>query len=294
MRCMKWTSALCIALLGSFSSSSRCPGGTWPKTDSVEKLAEIHFELYNDHLIIVKGTIGSIENVNIILDTGKSPTAISKETAEQLNLRGNTESLLFSNGKIEVQSVILPRICIGALHAESVKVVVQDFGILQRKLGTSIGAIAGLDVLSTGSFMIDYWKKKIVFGSAAAARKSVRFERQTPFLTVKAKINGQEVRLLVDSGTGGLLLYRKRLMTTPEPLPTNRDPSISTAAGMMRTAWFRASQVSLGKENLGPQIMLIADVDPDPRYEFDGLLGFTRMGFRKVWLDFQNGLFGWD
>src|SRR5712664_577716 len=112
MTWMKWTSTLCIALLGSFPgfSCTACPS---PRDrEHVEKSAtgkgEIPFELLNDHLIIVKGTIGPLENVNIMLDTGKSPTAISKKIAEQVNLRGNQESLLLSNGKIEVQSVILP------------------------------------------------------------------------------------------------------------------------------------------------------------------------------------------
>lgn len=57
--------------------------------------------------------------------------------------------------------------------------------------------------------MIDYWKRKIVFGLAKAARKSVRFERPTPFLTAKDKIARQEVRLLVDTGAAGF--YRNRL-----------------------------------------------------------------------------------
>ena len=294
----RWTSALCTVLLGSLPIFS-IPGGTSPThTVPVEKLdarkSEIPFELFNDHLIIVKGSIGSIENLNIMLDTGKNPTAVSQETADQLNLRGNRESLLMSNGRIEVQSVILPRIQIGGLHSESLRVIIQDLTFMERKLGIPIGGIAGLDILSTSNFMIDYRKRTIVFGPIKASRKAVPFETRLPFLTVKAKIQGQEVRLLVDSGTSGLVVYRSRLKTTIEDLLANRDPLLSTAAGAMPARWCRASEVSLGKENLGPQIMLIADVDPDPRYDFDGLLGFRNLGFRKVWLDFETGLFGWD
>jgi predicted aspartyl protease len=298
MRWTIWTGAPCLTLLGCFPGFS-CTGCPSPRDrQHVEKSAtakaEIAFELYNHHLIIVKGTIGSIENVNIMLDTGKSPTAISKEIASQLKVQGNRESLLMSNGRIEVQSVILSRMQIGALHAEFFKVIVQDLNFMERKLGIPIGGIAGLDILSTSSFMIDYRKRRIVFGPMEASRKAVPFETRLPFLTVRARIKGQQVRLLVDSGTSGLLVYRNRLKTTLEQLPTNRDPLLSTAAGRMHTQWCRASDVSLGKESLGPQIMLIADVDPDPRYEFDGLLGFRSLGSRKVWLDFENGLFGWD
>jgi hypothetical protein len=125
-------------------------------------------------------------------------------------------------------------------------------------------------------------------------RKSVPFETQKPFLTTKAKIQSQEVRLPVDSGTSELLVYRKRLQARLEPLAANRDASIFTAAGVMRTAWVRTSQSRQAMRTWGPQIMLIADGEPDPSYQFDRLLGFTKIGFRRVWLDFINGLLGWD
>jgi predicted aspartyl protease len=292
-----WTYVLVFVLFG-------CPfgfPGLWgapPRLGEYGKpaaqQAEIPFKLYDEHLIVVKGAIGPIESVRIMFDTGRNPTAISREIAEQLNLHGNRESLLLSNGRIEVQSVMLPSIHVGGLHAESIKVLVQDLSYLERKLGIALGGIVGLDVLSSGSFMIDYQKKRIVFGHGEASRKTVRFDTRLPFLTVKAKIQGQEVRLLVDSGTSRLLVYRSRLKRTPKQVRTDLSPLLSTAAGAMNAGWFRASEVVLGNEKLAQQIIIIADVDPDPRYDFDGLLGLAKLGFRKVWFDFDNGLFGWD
>jgi hypothetical protein len=52
--------------------------------------------------------------------------------------------------------------------------------------------------------------------------------------------------------------------------------------------------VSLGSDNLGSRNVAIADVDSELQNDFDGLLGFAKMGFRKVSFDFKNGLFGWD
>ena len=280
----------CPVWLASLSASPAQPG---EQNLPIARPVEMPFELYDDHLIVVKGSVGYIENVRVMLDTGKNPTAISHEIAEQLNLRGNRESLLMSNGSIEVQSVILPGIQVGAWHAESIKVLVQDLGYLQRKLGVSIAGIVGLDVLGTGCFMIDYGKKKITFGHREAGGKAVPFTTRLPFLTVTARVEGREVRLLVDSGTSGLLVYRKRLQRTLER-STDRDFLISTAAGSLHARWFRASDVSLGEENLGPQNVVIADVDPDPRFDFDGLLGFTKLGFRKVRFDFDHNLLGWD
>jgi len=80
--------------------------------------AEVQFQLYNDNLIIVKATIGTVKNVNMILDTGTSPSAISKEMGDLLKLQGDPESLQTLNGTIQALSVVLPRIQIGPLHAE--------------------------------------------------------------------------------------------------------------------------------------------------------------------------------
>jgi predicted aspartyl protease len=258
-----------------------------------EAKAEVPFQLYNDNLIIVKATIGTVKHVNMILDTGTSPSAISKEMGERLKLQGDPEPLQTLNGTIQALSVVLPRIQIGPLHAESIRVVVQDLSFMERSLGISLGGIAGLDILSTGSFTIDYRRRKVVFGPIAASAKAIRFETQKPFLTVKAKIEGHEVRLLVDSGTWGLLVYRNRLRTEQEQLRLDPIASISTAGGMAHVWWLRAV-VSLGSDNLGSRKVAIADVDSDLQNDFDGLLGFAKMGFRKVSFDFENGLFGWD
>src|ERR1051326_2972916 len=184
---------LCVA-----SSSPRTKEGTEGQSASE---TEIPFGLYNDNLIIVKATIGRIKNVNMILDTGTSPSAISQELAERLKLRGKTELLQTLNGTIETQSLILPSIQIGPLVASPIRVVVQDLSYMERGVDISLGGIAGLDILRSGSFTIDYRRKKIVFGPLSASEKKVRFETQDPFLTVRATIEGHEVRLLVDSGT---------------------------------------------------------------------------------------------
>ena len=286
-----------VALLVSFpgllcvASSSPIPreGG---EEQSAAK-AEVPFQLNNDNLIIVKATIGTVKNVNMILDTGTSPSAISKDMADRLKLQGDPEPLQTLNGTIQALSVISPRIQIGPLHAESIRVVVQDLSFMERSLGITLGGIAGLDILSTGSFTIDYRRRKVVFGPIAASAKAIRFETQKPFLTVKAKIEGHEVRLLVDSGTWGLLIYRNRLRTAQEQLRFDPIASISTAGGMAHLRWLRA-MVSLGSDNLGSRNVAIADVDSDLQNDFDGLLGFAKMGFRKVSFDFENGLFGWD
>jgi predicted aspartyl protease len=262
--------------------------------ESAREAEVIPFEIYDDALIVVKGRIGSLESVNMIIDTGTSPTAISEDVANQLHLRGKTGLLLTSNGAILAQTVALSRIQIGPLQADSIRAVVEDFAFLERKLRIPVGAIVGLDVLSASSFLIDYQKKAITFGRVVAGRKSVRFDRQASLVTVKARIAGQEVRLLVDSGTSGLLLYGDRIKIRPKRPQAFGEALVSTLSGETRSRWFRASSVFLGTQNLKQRTVVVDDSAPDPRNDFDGLLGFKNLGFRKVSFDFTNGVLGWD
>src|SRR5207244_11398831 len=108
------------------------------------------------------------------------------------------EPLLSSNGKIDVQTVVVPRIDIGALHMASARVVVQDLSFMQRALGVPLGAVAGLDVLSSGSFMIDYGTRRIVFAPANTPKNAVRFDTQNTFPTAKVSIRGPVLTSLVD------------------------------------------------------------------------------------------------
>jgi predicted aspartyl protease len=287
-----WTIALCMVLLSSTASLADEIGVSEP--GAIERGTEIPFKLYNDHLIIVKGTLGSVEGVNIMLDTGKSPTAIDKRIAGRLHLQGNHQSMLLSNGTLEVLGAVVPRVRIGAWQAESLRVVVQDLAYLEQKLGIWVAGIAGLDILGRKSFLVDYERKRIVFGEMRAPANTVSCDTRLPFLTIKAAIDGQEVRLLVDSGTSGLLLYRDRLNVKLEPLPRDPDAVIATAAGRIRTQWALASSVRLGSKDLGPNRVLLADVDPGPAYKFDGLMGFRGLGFRRAWLDLEHGILGWE
>lgn len=255
--------------------------------------SEVPFKLFKDNLIIVKATIGSVKNVNFILDTGTNPSAITRDVADRLRLNRKAESLQTLSGTIQTQSVTLPGLQIGPIYVESIRAVLQDLSLLERGLGISLGGIVGLDILSRGNFTIDYRRKQILFGLIGTTEKSIRFESQLPLLTVEATIEGQEVRLLIDSGTPGLLLYRNRLQLVQDQTRFDPNAFLSIPGSVTHIRWVRAV-VKLGGNNLGTHSVAIADTDSKLQNGFDGLLGFREMGFSEVSFDFGNGLFGWD
>jgi Aspartyl protease len=141
-------------------------------------------------LIVVKGRIGPLDAVNVLLVTRTTRTMLGKDMAERLRLAGKPELLLTLNGVVTTQSVVVPYVQIGALSANSVLAVIEDLSFFKLKPGMPIDAVAGFDVLGATRFTIDYRAKKIVLG-ALTTRKSVRFETAAPLLGVKARIKNQ-------------------------------------------------------------------------------------------------------
>ena len=89
-----WLRLKLVALAGLMAmislQGSKCLGATSEdSTENIERpfptVTELPFQLYNDNLIVVKGSIGPISGVNLILDTGTTPSAISKGIATRLN-----------------------------------------------------------------------------------------------------------------------------------------------------------------------------------------------------------------
>jgi hypothetical protein len=271
---------LAVATVSTLSAETRCPADV-----------AIPFRLYNGNLIVVKATIGTIRNVNMILDTGTNPSIISKELASQLKISERSESLETLNGTIQVKSLILPDIQLGSFHAASLRVLVQDFATMESNLGMPIGGVVGLDILSAGPLTINYERKCVTFGSAIMFRNSVPFASTAPFLTVLTTVSGQQVRLLLDSGTWELLLFRGRLHIAPNEAHVDQASSVSTTGGSARLSWLHTN-VSLGTSDLGVHKVAIADADADP--DFDGLLGFAGMGFHSVSFDFEKKIFSWE
>jgi len=162
---------------------------------------------------------------------------------------------------------------------------------MELNLGMSIGGIVGLDILGAGPFTIDYEKKSVIFGSATAPRNAVPFVSTEPFLTVRATVNGQQLYLLLDSGTPELLIFRGKLHIPPSEVHLDRGSLVSTTGGSAQLSWLRMN-VALGSSELGAHKVAIANVHADP--DFDGLLGFAGMGFHRVAFDFEKRLFSWE
>ena len=201
---------------------------SWTPLLSLETVVEVPFELYQHHLIVTKGTIGSLNGLRLLIDTGTIPSIVDGRIARKLHVQAEPSMLVAFGQSVAIQSTILNGFRIGARQPGSVPAGVSDLSYLE---GVRIDAIVGLDVLARTSFSIDYRKRVLTFSADGRNESVAPLELVWPFLTVQMTIAGQQVRLLVDTGSSDLVLFKSRMPTALSRIPWRGDKTVQYASG---------------------------------------------------------------
>ena len=161
--------------------------------------------------------------------------------------------------------------------------------------GVRIDAIVGLDVLARTSFGIDYRVRRVSFAPALRESAVAKLEIVWPFVTVRMTIEGQQVRLLVDTGSPDLVLFKTRMPPALSGAPWKGDKTVTYASGEVRLRRLELRKAGLGAEQWDTLPAWVLDRVPDgyPR-AIDGVLGVLALGCQRVQFDFDKGEFGWS
>jgi len=260
---------------------------------SAEATAEVPFELYQHHLVVAKGAIGQLNNLSLLIDTGTIPSGLDQRIARKLHLQTEPAALVAFGQRVPVTGAILADgFRIGSLRTGPVPVHVSDLSYLD---GVQVDAIVGLDVLSRTSFSIDYQARALNLEPADREDAVVPMEIAWPFVTVQMTIGGSLVRLLVDTGSSDLVLFRARMPVTLSNPPWRGDKIVQYASGPARLQRFELREASLGSHVWDKLAAwgLDRSVDGYPP-NVDGVLGVMALGCRRIRFDFEQGEFGWS
>jgi predicted aspartyl protease len=255
----------------------------------------IHFKLYEKYLIVVQGSLGPLKKKNLLVDTGTNPTIVDQRIAKQLQLApltGEPNTMPVITGNVRAETSVLPVIDIGPIHQEDIRVVIEDLSPFTKMVGTRIDALVGLDVLGHSSFRIDYGRKEIVFGPVEVAGSTVRFASGPPFVTVPMTIENQPLKVLVDTGTSGLLLFARQLGAWHRGLARVGMASTAGLGGPTYLPVVEVNESRMGEHDVGVREVYLSN-RPEC-CSFDGLMGITAAHMKQVGFDFQHGLFSWQ
>jgi predicted aspartyl protease len=243
--------------------------------------------------VIVEGSIGNVQRLHFLVDTGAYPSVVDQNIAHTLGLVEQPARVNLSNKTVQTKLVTLPSLFLGPVRVEALPVLTQDLSFLRKALGYKVDAIIGLDVLRKSSFTINYRTKEMLLGSAESLAFSAPFDTDVPLVTIRTRFENLQLRLVVDTGSPDVMLFKSR-MPDSVSLQTLGVQETANASGTLQLRKVWIPEVCLGQEAIGPQAAVVVDDHKDDGDNFDGVLGMKGPQFSKIAFDFEQRRFSWE
>jgi hypothetical protein len=255
----------------------------------------VPFRMEKGYLIVAKCSIGGLQDLTAIVDTGVTETVVDSTIVQRLHLVAKSDTATFVAQDQPVNSVVLPSLNFGPIHTDSLAAIATDLSGLRQQFGFRAEVLIGMDVLHRSSFTIDYKARLLAFepptSSFSHATTLLDGER---FALVDALISGRPRRLQLDTGLPGLVIYRDRIRGQ---LPVQSETVIttfSTVASSLHVSSIDGQQLHVGNWSAYQLPASVVDRGSQMFVEFDGLLGARILTSHRFRLDFDHKMVYWD
>jgi hypothetical protein len=254
---------------------------------------KLPIRLFWNYLVIVEGSIGNVQKLHFLVDTGAYPSVVDQKIAHDLGLVEQPARVNLSNTTVQTRLVTLPSLLLGPLRVEALPVLTQDLSFLRKALGYNVDAIIGLDVLRKSSFTINYITKEMLLGTVESLAFSAPFDTDVPLVTIRTRFENLQLRLVVDTGSPDVMLFESRVPDSAglQALGVKKTANVSGTL-QLRKVWI--PEVYLGQETIGAQAAFMVHDHKDSGDNFDGVLGIIGPQFWKIAFDFEHRRFSWE
>lgn len=250
----------------------------------------IPVKVHQGYLITAKCSVMGQPDLTAVIDTGVTETAIDLRLARHLGLSMRRDAADFVTGEGVVQAVSIPELHLGPLHAESLAGIAVDLSRMERDFGVRPDVLIGMDVLHRANFTIDYKAQQLIFGAVSDLPHSARLLPNSRFALVDATVNKKPVRLQIDTGLSGFLVYAGRV-TVRSNFPVVGARAVSVAENLRADT----ADVLLEVGNWRDRNMTTSVIERSSASTvFDGLLGGRAIAHRKLSFDFEKSIVSWD
>jgi predicted aspartyl protease len=256
--------------------------------------SELRFDLCAGDFLFVRGSIGRLERLRFLIDTGATRTFIDRAIARRLGLtlvprKGHLWALDHAG---EAWQTVVPSLQFGPIRIEASSGLVTDLSAV-RGVGT-IDAVIGLDLLRLGSFQIDYGSRRITFGPLPDSTDSVSFQTLSPLLTVEATIERRPVRLIVDTAASRLVLFSDQMRSRLPRFRYRGHTQVLSAFGTSSVHGIDLGGVRLGATAFPGHDAVLLEGAAAPYAGLDGVLGALSQTLKRVGFDFERNRLHWE
>jgi predicted aspartyl protease len=267
-----------------------------PKARASETRSALPIKVYCGYTVVAQGSIGKLQQLNFIIDTGAFPAVVDTRIARELKLSGGHEQITVFSREVESERVVLPEFRLGPIYATAARAHVQDLSFAEKALGVRIDAIIGLDLLGHGGLSIDYRSKRLLFGQSELPNWVASFASGSPQVIVELHIDERPVRMLVDTGAKYLILFDQKGLGQfggSAIRPQTEAQTISNFGGDVQLRPVHLADVSVGGMEFHDQPAYLTQADSGAEFDFDGVLGVAALNLQRIDFDFERGRVGW-
>ena len=254
---------------------------------------ELPFRFSEGYLITVEGQIGTLTKLRFILDTGATVSIVDSRIADKLKLPCHPAESLSFDRKLAWEATTIPEVHFGQINAKNIQMLVghlSDYSEFAKKAD----AIIGMDLLKLINFSVDNESKKIIFRSHQRENIPVSGEPLSECLILEVQVQGHPIRLIVDTGFPGLLLYEERLLKRVPTLRIADSPIGVTIGGRLQAKQAVLPDVVLGGRNEEISVLLVKAPPLDILPGIDGIVGLAPLKARRVHFDFVGRRLSWE
>ncbi|MGO8816572.1 MAG: aspartyl protease family protein [Terriglobia bacterium] len=256
--------------------------------------SSLPFVSHKGFSIVVHGSIGGIQGLNFIIDTGAVPSVVDSRLNRRLGLAEQPDRVSVFARTVPAKRVVLPWVDVGPIHAVGVEALAQDLSFIERMLGVRVDALIGLDVLGKRNFSIDYAGGRLRFDPPPDAPRvwsnmAVGFS----FAVVEIELDGVTTRLMVDTGVKHFILFESKV---PGLFASNRIQKVkasSNIGGIAELKQIEPPMAILGEFHVAVESVFLVETPADLSLAFDGLLGVAALKPARVDFDSERRAIGW-
>jgi predicted aspartyl protease len=249
----------------------------------------VPFELVSDFVVVVRGQVGDLGGLRFILDTGSSHTVIDRRVADTLGLRRRPGRQINFDRYIPVDWAEVAELRVGPIQATAFRVMVVNLREYSA-FGQEADGILGMDLLGRGKKLaIDYERKLVSIEVDPQSKDSAAPPNG---FVVPVAVQGVPMRLLVDTGFRGILMYKERLRSGLPNLRTEGEPQ-DAVMGRVRGTQVNLPGVQIFGHDAVTPVFLIDGPHTDVG-AVDGYLGPTSLHAKRLELDFVSKVLRWQ
>jgi hypothetical protein len=287
---MAWKKAIVLAIAIGFLVT---PKDARSSTRTEEPSNELSVEIYDGYLIVAEASLGELHGLRFLLDTGTSTTAIDRRLAKRLGIMGHETTVINFDKTVAVEWGEIPEIAYGPEEASDVRVLIEDLRYLHPGR-TPVDGIIGLDLLRRKNFLVDYARKRVVFGSTqisgmrAAPMRAGRTE-----LCVEAELDGRLVWMIADTGMSGTVLYERGLEAAIENYQMEGRTMGRSVGGAVESRQAIVPRFRLGGQDLERRVLMVSAPNVKRLNDVAGYLGPASLNAKQIVFDFQANQLRW-